>query len=84
MKDMSWLEGGSTSKGHDLISLKLKAIAKCGDLMPIIVTMKSYLGAKGHNTSRIVPWRVQCCSITPTKNSICHPVPNATHIDPTK
>ena len=44
------VERWSTSKGHDSTSLKLKAIAKCGDPRPMVEAMKSYLGIEGLRT----------------------------------
>ena len=45
-----WLRGGSTGKGHDSASLKLKAIARCGDLKLLANATKSYPGAEYLNT----------------------------------
>ena len=46
----SWLEGGSTGKGLDPTSLKLKDVAMCGDPKLLVEAMKSYPGAKDLNT----------------------------------
>ena len=46
----SWLKGVSTSKGHDSISLKPKAIAKCGYPRSMAKAIKSYLGVEDLNT----------------------------------
>ena len=40
----SWLKGGSTGKGLDFASLKLKADAMCGDPKLLANAMKSYMG----------------------------------------
>jgi hypothetical protein len=45
----SWLRGGSTGKGLDSASLKLKAVARCGDPKLLADAMKSYLGAEDLN-----------------------------------
>ena len=37
-----WLKGGSTNKGPNLVSLKLKATTKCEDLTDVV---KSYFNA---------------------------------------
>ena len=37
----SWLKGGSFGKGLDSTSLKLKVVAKCGDLKVLVEAMKS-------------------------------------------
>ena len=45
-----WLRGGSTDKGHDSTSIKLKVVAKCGDPKLLVDVMKFYLGAEDLNT----------------------------------
>ena len=45
-----WLRDGSTGKGIDSMSLKLKVAARCGDLKLLADAMKSYLGAEDLNT----------------------------------
>jgi hypothetical protein len=45
----SWLRGGSTGKGLDYVSLKLKAAARYGDPKLLADAMKSYLGAEDLN-----------------------------------
>jgi hypothetical protein len=44
-----WLRGGSTGKGLDYASLKLKAVARCGDPKLLADAMKSYPGAENLN-----------------------------------
>ena len=46
----SWLKGGSSGKGPDQPSLKLKAAAHIGDPKLLAEAMRSYHGAKGLNT----------------------------------
>lgn len=40
------IEGGSTSKGHDLASLKMKVVGRCEDPKMFANAMKSYHGLK--------------------------------------
>ena len=76
----SWLRVGSTGKGLDFASLKLKAAARCGDPKLLVDAMKSYpISILG-----IVLWRGLSCLDLPTESLICHHVRIATHIDPTK
>jgi hypothetical protein len=44
-----WLIGGSTRKGTNFMSLKLKVGAKCGDSKLLADAMKSYLGEEDLN-----------------------------------
>ena len=46
----SWLKGGSTGKGPDSASLKLKVVAMCGDPKLQADAMKSFPGLEGLNT----------------------------------
>ena len=46
----SWLRGGSTGKGPDFASFKLKATAICGDPKLLADAIKSYLGLEDLNT----------------------------------
>ena len=41
-----WLKGRLDGKGPDSASLKLKAVARCGDPKILVDPMKSYLGAE--------------------------------------
>ena len=47
---ISQLKGGSTGKGLDSASLKLKDVARCGDPKLLVDFMKSYLGVEDLNT----------------------------------
>lgn len=47
---ISWQRGGSTSKGLDSASLKLKHVARCGDPKLLADVMKSYPGVEDLNT----------------------------------
>ena len=44
------MRGGSTSKGLNFASLKLKVVACCGELKLLADAMKSYPGAEDINT----------------------------------
>ena len=47
---MYWLEGGPTSKGLDHSSLKLKVVAKCGDLKVFADAMEAFPRATNLHT----------------------------------
>ena len=46
----SWLRGGSTGKGPDFASFKLKVAARYGDPKLLTSAMKSYPRLEDHNT----------------------------------
>ena len=46
----SWLKGGSSGKGPNQASLKLKVAAHTGDPKLLVVAMRSYPGAEDLNT----------------------------------
>ena len=71
-----------TSKGHDSTLLELKAIAKCGDPMPMAKAMKSL----GVGAPHIKDYAMEGTKLfgSTNRNSTCHLVPKATHIDPAK
>ena len=79
----SWLRGGSTGKGPDFASLKLKVAARCGDPKLLADAMKSYRGWK-LSILGIVLWRGLNCLDPPNESLICHRVWIVTHIDPIK
>ena len=86
------VERWSTSKNHDLTSLNLTAIAKCGNPRPMTEAMKCYLGLKGLNTKYYalegticlylpngklnLPHGGQCDSRSPDKLNCSIPHPN--------
>jgi hypothetical protein len=68
-----WLIGGSTRKGTNFMSLKLKVGAKCGDPKLLADAMKSYLGEEDLMLG-IVHWRGLSYLNAPTESLICHRV----------
>ena len=79
----SWLRGGSTGKGIDFASLKLKAVARCGYPKLLADAMKSYAGAEDLNTKDCALEGSQLFGSIKQKLDM-PPVRIVTHIDPTK